>query len=128
LLGKAMQRAGRILDQALDGHNLKGRHYGVLVVLADRELRTQQEVADLLALDRTTMAAAVDDLEELGLAERRPHPSNRRAHQLSLTKGGREKLPALVAAVQAADRGLTADLTEAEIDGLRLLLIRLMAR
>lgn len=124
VLGKAAQRAAAMVEQALQPFGLKARHYGVLVTLQDRGAWTQRQVGDLLAIDRTTMAAIVDDLERLGLAERRPHPSSRRAHALQLTARGRELLPTLVAMVASAERDLLASIEEHD----RRTLFRLLAR
>ena len=40
------------------------------------------------------MVALVDELEQRGLVERRPHPSDRRVRALYLTAEGREMLAA----------------------------------
>ena len=121
LLGKAMQRATTLMDGVLCRHGLKARHYGVLLVVRGAP-HSQQEVGELLAIDRTTMAMTVDDLERLGLAERRPHPTNRRGYQVRLTNLGSEQLKALIAEVRQADLELTAGLTAGETEQLRKLL------
>lgn len=126
LLGKAMQRATALMDGALSRRGLKARHYGVLLVVRDAP-RSQQEVGELLAIDRTTMAAIVDDLERLGLAERRPHPANRRGYQVRLTDSGRRRLKAIIAEVRQADLELTAGLTTGETEQLRKLLCAVAA-
>lgn len=50
------------------------------------------DVADLLAMDRTTVTAALKTLERNGLAAVAVDPSDRRSRLLSLTDAGREKL------------------------------------
>jgi DNA-binding MarR family transcriptional regulator len=121
LLGKAMQQATTLVDGVLSRYGLKARHYGALLVVRDGP-RSQQEVGELLAIDRTTMSGIVDDLERLGLAERGPHPANRRGFQVRLTNPGSEQLKALVAEVRQADLELTAGLTAGETEQLRKLL------
>jgi DNA-binding MarR family transcriptional regulator len=121
LLGKAMQRATALMDDVLGRHGLKARHYGVLLVVRDAA-RSQQEVGEVLAIDRTTMAMIVDDLERLGLAERAPHPANRRGYQVHLTEPGTQALEALIAEVRDADFELTAALSAGETEQLRRLL------
>ena len=55
-----------------------------------RPLRmTQKQLADLCALDKTTMVVTMDALERDGLAERRPSPTDRRARIIAVTDAGR---------------------------------------
>jgi DNA-binding MarR family transcriptional regulator len=127
LLAKATQRAAGLMDAALKPYGLKARHYGVLAVLRSGPPRSQQQVADLLTIDRTTMAAVVDDLERLELVRRRPSPGNRRAHELRLTEAGARRLDEMAAAVARADEELAAGLPGARRVELRGLLEALAA-
>lgn len=49
-------------------------------------------VASLLAMDRTTLTAALKPLERRGLLEVFPDPSDRRSRLLKITKKGRRLL------------------------------------
>jgi len=109
------------MDTVLSHYGFKPQHYGMLLVVRDAP-RSQREVGELLAIDRTTMAGIVDDLERLGLAERRPHPANRCGYQVRLTHPGSELLKVLAAEVQQADVELTADPRAGETELLRKLL------
>lgn len=51
---------------------------------------TQIRLAELAALDKTTMVATLDKLERAGLAERKASPSDRRARIIGVTPAGRE--------------------------------------
>lgn len=53
-------------------------------------------VASLLAMDRTTLTAALKPLERRGLVEVSPDPSDRRSRILKLTTKGRELLASAV--------------------------------
>jgi DNA-binding MarR family transcriptional regulator len=74
---------------------------------------TMRALAEKLKADPPYVTLIVDDLEERGLAERRPHPDDRRAKLVSLTRAGRaavtkaEKVldtpPAALAALPAED-------------------------
>lgn len=64
------------------------RAYGVLSNAMDAEL-TQIRLAEVCSLDKTTMVAAVDELERAGLAERRASSTDRRAHVVAVTPKGR---------------------------------------
>jgi DNA-binding MarR family transcriptional regulator len=48
------------------------------------------ELAALLGMDPPYLTLVVDDLQELGLVERRPHPTDRRAKLVVATRKGRD--------------------------------------
>jgi DNA-binding MarR family transcriptional regulator len=48
------------------------------------------ELAAALAIDPPNTTVVVDDLESMGLARRRPHPTDRRARVVEATRKGRE--------------------------------------
>jgi DNA-binding MarR family transcriptional regulator len=60
----------------------------VLRKLAEREMGGR-ELADSLNVDAPWVTLMVDDLEERGLVERTPHPTDRRRKLLVLTPEGR---------------------------------------
>ncbi len=47
--------------------------------------QSQQAIAEAIGAPPSRMVAIVDELEQRGLIERRPHPSDRRVHALYLT-------------------------------------------
>ncbi len=71
---------------------LHPREFGVLNVLARNPGITQQGVGHEAGVDPSTMVATLDRLEERGLAERRPHPDDRRKRSIYLTPAGEETL------------------------------------
>jgi DNA-binding MarR family transcriptional regulator len=71
---------------------LEPRQFAVLRHLAQSEGRSQQALADHLAIPPSRMVALIDELEERGLVERRPNPEDRRARALFLTRAGRRVL------------------------------------
>jgi DNA-binding MarR family transcriptional regulator len=122
LLGKSADRATEMVDNALSPFGIRRRHFGVLVVLAESPGSSQQEVADRLGIDRTTMAKIVDDLEELRLLRRTTHPKSRRANALELTPSGSRLLPRATKAVEEADDRLVTSLSRSQRHQLRRLL------
>lgn len=79
--------------QALDERTgLHPREFGVLNVLARNPGVTQQDLGQHSGVDPSTMVATLDGLEERGLAERRPHPDDRRKRAIYLTASGEEAL------------------------------------
>ena len=87
-------------------HGLPGgpRGYQVLLMSDDRACSNQGAMARELGLDRTVMTYLVDDLEQAGLVERQPDPSDRRARHVLITEAGRERLDS--ARLDAATRVL----------------------
>ncbi|MEO7352212.1 MAG: MarR family transcriptional regulator [Marmoricola sp.] len=72
---------------ALSDLGISVREYCVLMKAAEEE-RTQIAIADLAALDKTTMVVTLDGLEKAGLAERRVSPTDRRARVVHVTSRG----------------------------------------
>jgi len=87
LLGQAYYGIGNEVKAAFEPLGVSARGYHVLAAALDGEL-TQIELAHLLGLDKTTMVVTIDELEEAGLAERRPSTKDRRARVLKVTKTG----------------------------------------
>jgi DNA-binding MarR family transcriptional regulator len=69
---------------------------------------TLRELAEAMTTDAPAATVSVNDLEERGLVERRPHPDDRRAKLVSLTAAGRRVLAAIHAVSDQAPPGLTA--------------------
>jgi DNA-binding MarR family transcriptional regulator len=73
---------------------------------------TMRALADKLKADPPYVTLIVDDLEGRGLVERRPHPEDRRAKLVSLTRSGRAavaKAEKILDEPPAALRELPAD-------------------
>ncbi|MGA2170221.1 MAG: MarR family transcriptional regulator [Terracidiphilus sp.] len=99
-----MQRAARALarrfDEALRPFGLTNGQFSLLMSLNRPEPLPMAPVASLLAMDRTTLTAALKPLERRGLAKVFPDPSDRRSRILKLTARGRNLLARAVPAWQ----------------------------
>jgi DNA-binding MarR family transcriptional regulator len=93
--------------------------------LSQDEGQSQQRLADLMGIHRNVMVGLVDNLEELGLIERRRHPADRRAHALHLTAAAHELLPRAQRAADEHEARLLAGIDAADRDYLVALLRRL---
>ncbi|MCH7412904.1 MarR family transcriptional regulator [Belliella sp. R4-6] len=67
----------------------------VLKNLAENELLSQTELAQLVFKDHPTLTRIIDILSKKGYVERIPHPQDRRSFQLHLTEDGIEKVESL---------------------------------
>jgi DNA-binding MarR family transcriptional regulator len=120
-----MTRLGAVTLAAL---GIDGRHYGVLAVLSELGPVSQQTLADMLAVDRSTMVAFVDELEERGYVRRGRNPSDRRAYAIELTGAGAKVQREAAALLEGCERHYLDPLTAAERRTLLELLCRLVAR
>ncbi|GAA3186642.1 MarR family winged helix-turn-helix transcriptional regulator [Nonomuraea roseoviolacea] len=125
LFKHAQLRLTRLTGPALEPLGIDGRELAVLTVLDARSPVSQQQAAQELRIDRTTMVAMVDALERKGLVARRPHPDDRRKNAVELTERGRDVLTRGAAAVEEAERAYLEPLTEDERRVLRAALDRL---
>jgi DNA-binding MarR family transcriptional regulator len=80
------------MAEALESIGLTPALFALLNVLGVREGAIQQELGSAMGIDRSTMVSLLDELEAAGLAERRPHPKDRRAREISITPEGRRLL------------------------------------
>jgi DNA-binding MarR family transcriptional regulator len=91
-----MQRAARALarrfDDALRPFELTNGQFSLLMSLNRPEPPSMGPVASLLAMDRTTLTAALKPLERRGLVKVLIDPSDRRSRILKLTDNGRSLL------------------------------------
>ncbi len=116
--------AAREFGERLAPLGLEQRQAGMLVRLAGNEGRSQQAIAGLIGVNATRMVFLADELERLGLVERRRNPADRRSHALYLTAAGRDKLTQVLAVTAEHEARMGAGLTAAE----REQLIRLLRK
>ena len=114
LMKHAHLRLTDLTSSALAPLRISGRECAVLIAIDDRAPLSQQEVARRLGVDRTTMVALIDDLEDKGLVQRRADPDDRRKNVVILTDPGRATLHRARAATGEAERRFLAPLSAAE--------------
>jgi DNA-binding MarR family transcriptional regulator len=128
--GYLMFRVGDVardrIEQELTRWHLAGKELRVLA-FAHEEPRSQQDLARLTAMDRTTMVAVVDKLERLGYARRERSTTDRRKYVVTVTPPGAEALTAAAARLAEAEAVFLAPLDPAERRQLNGLLARLYA-
>jgi DNA-binding MarR family transcriptional regulator len=88
LLKHVQQRLAQAARPAIAPFGIDGRELAVLAVLGADVPLSQQEAAEQLSIDRTTMVALVDALEDKGLVQRRRSPADRRKNIVALTAPG----------------------------------------
>ncbi|MGX1097784.1 MarR family winged helix-turn-helix transcriptional regulator [Amorphus sp. MBR-141] len=113
------QRAARALarrfDDELKPYGLTNGQFSLLMSLNRPEPPPMGPVAELLAMDQTTLTAALKPLERRGLVERRANPSDRRSRLLALTDAGRRTLAAAVPVWKRVHGEIEAGLSDPEM-------------
>ncbi|MEP6057201.1 MAG: MarR family winged helix-turn-helix transcriptional regulator [Nitratireductor sp.] len=124
-----VQRAARALarhfDEALRPYGLSNGQFSLLMALNRPEPPRMKDVAATLAMDRTTLTAALKPLERRGLAASAVDPADRRNRVLHLTETGRATLAAALPAWRASHAAIEARLPPGDGDGLRAALLAL---
>ena len=125
LLKRTLLQLEALQDEALGPAGITGRELGLLLALEGHEPASQQEVANRLGVDRTSMVAYIDRLEARGLVTRRPDPADRRRNVVELTDAGSATVDAGVRASDEAEARLLDALSARDAAQLRALLGRL---
>jgi len=120
------QSSRRFADR-LQPLDLNPRTFALLRHIEAAEGESQHALAEALRVPPSRMVALLDELEERSLVERRPHPTDRRARSLYLTRAGRRLLERAKKLAAEHEAELCADLSAAERKQLLALLGRLAA-
>jgi DNA-binding MarR family transcriptional regulator len=126
LLGQASHALNTELTAGLARVGISPRAHCVLSHALREEL-TQSELADECALDKTTMVVTLDELEQAGLARRRPSSIDRRARIVSVTAAGRRKVAQADAIVEGIVSDVLSSLPAAERQAFTSALERLVS-
>ncbi|MCC5885493.1 MAG: MarR family transcriptional regulator [Gammaproteobacteria bacterium] len=87
----------------------------------------QRELADFMGIEAPTLVRTLDQLERLGLIERRPHPQDRRAKTVHLTAAASRDLAAFSEAAASVRGELLAGIDDAELEVCFAVLERVLA-
>jgi len=128
LLGYQLRRAQVAAYQnfanVLAGLNISPGQVGVLALVQANPGINQTRVGNALGIDRSTLVAVIDRLEERDLVARTPSPTDRRSHALMLTEAGAGYLEKLLPRLDEHERQIAVGLGDRE----RSALIELLSR
>ena len=122
IANRSRQQFARALAETCGIHP---REFGVLNMIAGNPGITQNAIGEGAGVDPSTMVATLDHLEELGLAERRPHPGDRRKRSIHLTPEGQRVLREGRKAAAVVGKDVFSPLTSEERANLHALLRKL---
>jgi MarR family transcriptional regulator, lower aerobic nicotinate degradation pathway regulator len=123
LLQKVGKKALAALDAELADLELNSRQYLFLVLTASGDSISQYALAKKLDVDPTILVKLIDQLEERGLVERSRSEEDRRRHELTLTKAGKQLLQQARTRELRAEREVTTAIGD-QREELRELLLR----
>ena len=127
-LGRLIRQLSRISGGPDDGPAMTATQRLALFELVDSGPLRLNDLAQRIGTSAPTASRAVDALDELGLVERHPDPTDRRAITIELTDDGRRSVEERKARVYAAFRPAAAALSPADREQLAELLARLAAQ
>ena len=117
------QRAARALarrfDRAFRPFGLTNGQFSLMMSLNRPEPPAMAAVAQFLAMDRTTLTAALKPLVRRGLVSTAPDPTDKRSRRLTLTPRGRATLAQAASVWEATHAELEASLPQSDPERLR---------
>ncbi len=116
---RAARALGRRFDETLRPLGLTNGQFSLLMSLNRPHPPGMAPVASLLAMDRTTLTAALKPLERRGLVKITPDPSDRRGRLLTLTPKGRNLLARAVPIWERTHKELESLLPDGDPSRLR---------
>jgi len=96
----------------------------VVVALEESGALLQKDLAELAHVEQPTMAEMLTRMQRDGMISREPHPEDKRASLISLTRKASGRLPKAKEALWQGEQEATAGLSERE----RALLLELLQR
>ena len=89
LMNFIAEHASERFERELAAEGIRARHAALLVVIDAEGPMSQRALGRRLRIDKSPMVGLIDDLEQLGLAERRRGRNDRRVQDIHLTVKGR---------------------------------------
>jgi DNA-binding MarR family transcriptional regulator len=122
---RAARNLARIFDEALRPLDLTNGQFSLLMSLNRPHPPAMKEVASLLAMDRTTLTAALKPLERRGLVTITQDEEDKRGRRLSLTAEGHRLLAKAFPVWQETHADIERPFSADELDRLRQQLVEL---
>jgi MarR family transcriptional regulator, lower aerobic nicotinate degradation pathway regulator len=126
LISEVSRLAHPLLTGKLATAGSRGYHYRLLAALAEFGPASQVSLGRRTGMDRSDVAAAVNELAARGLARRAPDPADRRRNVISITPAGTDHIRRLDDLLAGAQDELLAPLSPAERQQLTSLLNRIL--
>ncbi len=125
-LKRAARAVSRRYDEAMRPLDLTSGQFSMLTAIAGMQPAGMRTLAEHLAMDRTTLTAALKPLERQALVEVLVSESDARVRDISLTDSGQALLAQAMAVWQSLQKELAAELGNTGVAALRGQLSRIV--
>lgn len=98
------------------GAELNGYHHSLVLTICRRPGSTQEEIAEHVCLNKSTVARALTQLEERGYITRSPNPSDKRQLLVEPTEKLRAVFPAVRAITHEWNSRISEGISEEELE------------
>lgn len=122
LLAKSHQLAFGFMKSCIEQSGLTPPQFATLAFLWKKDGLNQQELGNLMNVDRTTIGGIVERLEKLGLVTREEDPADRRSQVVFLTPKGSSVREEILSGLDRVMTAVNERLTPVEQEQLRTLL------
>lgn len=122
ILNKLNTKLKNELFKRLRNYNVTPEQWSVLNCLWAQEGIAPKELADKIYKDKPNTNRILEKLESKGLVIRKPHPSDKRSHQIFLTEVGWALKEDLISTVTHLLDELTMGIEESKVEEMKVLL------
>ena len=116
---RAARNLARIFDDALRPLDLTNGQFSLLMSLNRPAPATMKDVSSVLAMDRTTLTAALKPLERRGLVRIAQDAQDKRSRRLALTPAGHRLLAKAFPIWQQTHTDVEKQFSQRDVDHLR---------
>jgi DNA-binding MarR family transcriptional regulator len=125
LIHDAARKRRLVLDELFKPLNITRSQAWALAYLSTADGLTQSELADKMGLGKVALGGLIDRLENGGMVERRPHPTDRRINMVHLTLSGYKVCKAMRSVVLQHNREMFEGISIDELKQTTKVLARL---
>lgn len=119
-IGDALKK--RVYNSAF---GLPADSFGILMIIHYQEGLTQQELADFLRKDKSTVQRLIDTMEEKRLVQRIIDPTDKRKNNIAITQSGKEVINDICAKEKKMFRDLAKGINASDMLNFQRVLIQL---
>ncbi|MET7986570.1 MarR family winged helix-turn-helix transcriptional regulator [Streptomyces sp. NPDC005281] len=124
LVGRVAARGRGLVAEAIAEEGLRLPQHAILAAVSECGPVAQADLVRRLGFDAKDVVLLLNDLEDAGLAVRRPDPRDRRKNAVTVTEAGTQTLERCAELAERANTELLAPLSAAEGKRLMELLTR----